>query len=172
MTTITLEQVIVETCTFEGEHNMIEGERASQKVARVLCIDTSFDRLGILACHALRWVNHDPETLSAQLTIIYRYPTIADPHRKPLTLRSVLRHDDDVNHPRTPDMPIRVRLRLAREVANAVLFVHVAGLVHKDIRPENILIFFPKSRTSDNHRNLWSDIIARIAQLFCDNTVR
>ncbi|KDN33097.1 hypothetical protein RSAG8_13815, partial [Rhizoctonia solani AG-8 WAC10335] len=118
----------------------------------MLCIGSPADRLGILACHGIGWVDCDPEphSTSGQLTIMYRYPAMADPDKAPRTLRSVLRHDDDGNRPRVPEVPLRVRLQLAREVANAVLFVHVAGLVHKDIRPENVLLFSPRRHSSDN----------------------
>ncbi|CAE6532841.1 unnamed protein product [Rhizoctonia solani] len=142
--------VIVETCTFVGLKSVIWGELASQEVVRKLSINSPADWLGILICRAAEWVTQSPR--KAELTIIYRYPAMADPNRAPLTLRSVLRHDDDPDQLPRPDMPLRVRLRLAREVSNAVLFVHVAGLVHKDIRPENILIFFPRHRPGRSGR--------------------
>ncbi|KAG8731674.1 hypothetical protein FRC11_002971, partial [Ceratobasidium sp. 423] len=136
--------VIVETCTFVGLESVIWGELASQEVVRKLSMDSPADWLGILTCHAAEWVTQSHRR--AELTIIYRYPAMADPNQAPLTLRSILRHDDDLNPTPLPDMPLRVRLRLAREVSNAVLFVHVAGLVHKDIRPDNVLIFFSRHR--------------------------
>lgn len=84
---------------------------------------------------------------------------MADPSKRPRTLRSVLRHADDPKDTRRPNIPLHIRLRLAREIANAVLFVHVAGLVHKNIRPESILLFFPKHSPKGT---LTADRIAKV----------
>ncbi|KAI9787247.1 MAG: hypothetical protein M1839_003485 [Geoglossum umbratile] len=56
---------------------------------------------------------------------------------RPRTLRDLLIADreKDLRH------PINDRFRLARKIGSSVLFVHSAGLVHKNIRPDNILIF-------------------------------
>ncbi|KAJ5768903.1 hypothetical protein N7520_003462 [Penicillium odoratum] len=37
--------------------------------------------------------------------------------------------------------PLNQRIQLARQLARSVMFVHTAGFVHKNIRPETILVF-------------------------------
>jgi hypothetical protein len=47
--------------------------------------------------------------------------------------------------------PLNHRLQLANQLATAVLYVHSAGFVHKNINPENILLFTqPQSRSFPN----------------------
>lgn len=85
--------------------------------------------------------------------IVYHYPPTAPPSSIPQTLLSVLPCDDQAGGWRS-NQPLNVRLRLAKQIANAVLFVHIASLVHKNIRPETILIFGAPSRPSRHEDTL------------------
>jgi hypothetical protein len=53
------------------------------------------------------------------------------------TLRSMFRKD------RPPAHPLHQRYRLANNIAKAILFIHCHSYVHKQIQPENILLFYP-----------------------------
>jgi hypothetical protein len=51
----------------------------------------------------------------------------------PTTLRQILVEQNQ--------FPLNERVRLARQLARSVLFVHTTGFVHKSIRPETIIVF-------------------------------
>lgn len=40
----------------------------------------------------------------------------------------------------TPDRIVKYEFRILRQVADALAFVHAQGVVHKDIKPENVLV--------------------------------
>jgi len=100
------------------------------KLARVL--RESKDVPGILTCKGVVrkvGVNGQPEEFQFILEMPRR---LGD---TPSCLRSVL-------HRSTHDPPPRNdRVLLARQIANAVIFVHNLHFVHKNMRPETILIF-------------------------------
>lgn len=52
--------------------------------------------------------------------------------KRPKSLRDLLRNDRP---------SLNVRFDMARQLANSVLYLHAAGFVHKNIRPEIILVF-------------------------------
>ncbi|EJD50093.1 hypothetical protein AURDEDRAFT_150300 [Auricularia subglabra TFB-10046 SS5] len=59
----------------------------------------------------------------------------------PFTLRAALldkRNADGVRH------PLAERLMLARRLVRAVLFAHACGVPHGDVRPENVVLLFPR----------------------------
>lgn len=60
------------------------------------------------------------------------------------SLRSILLGDSGTGL--AEDYWLNDRIELARSIAKSVLFMHASGLVHKNIRPENIIIF-PTSST-------------------------
>jgi len=59
---------------------------------------------------------------------------------------------------KSPKPPLDVRVRYALEVATAVMFTHAAGLVHKSICPDNILIL--RSPTESDALNKYSVYLA------------
>lgn len=100
---------------------------------------------GLLPYLACKWnyADHSWPTLD----IIYRYPPSSDQGLIPQTLRSVLPHEGDPEEDIHPNQPLNVRLRLARQIASAVFSVHATALVHKNIRPETILLFGDSCQT-------------------------
>jgi serine/threonine protein kinase len=58
----------------------------------------------------------------------------------PKTLRHVLMHPESQGK-YGPSLDLNQRLRLAKELAAAVLYVHSGGIVHKSIRPDTVLVF-------------------------------
>lgn len=52
--------------------------------------------------------------------------------KRPKSLRDLLTHDRP---------SLNLRLEMARQLATSVLYLHAAGFVHKNIRPETILVF-------------------------------
>lgn len=96
--------------------------------------------MNILQCHGF---SHNPAKQHYEL--FYNLPTGQTP---PRTLRNILLSPENklgAFH------PINHRFRLASQLAQAVLYVHSAKLVHKNIRPETILITEPEN-TDKTHR--------------------
>jgi hypothetical protein len=58
-------------------------------------------------------------------------------YHNPQTLQTIIAADIG----KSPKHPLDHRLKLGRELSEAVLSVHAAGLVHKNLRTESILIF-------------------------------
>lgn len=57
----------------------------------------------------------------------------------PRTLRTILME--------TPQCLLNHRVQLAKQLARSVMFVHTSGFVHKNIRPETILVFTDGSKS-------------------------
>ena len=68
--------------------------------------------------------------------LVFPLPTNVG-HIRPRTLRELLLSPDNVHG---VHFSLNSRIKLAQRIATAVLFVHTAKLVHKNIRPENIVI--------------------------------
>ena len=99
---------------------------AASDLARHLVKDSP--NRGILRCLGYR------ET--PRLELIFEVPQgLADPQ----TLRSLIAADADKGY--GGGRPLNHRLVLAHQISEAVLSVRTAHLVHKNIRPENLLIF-------------------------------
>jgi len=88
--------------------------------------------MNILQCHGF---SHDPA--KQQFELFYNLPA---GHSPPRTLRNLLLSPENK---RGAFHPINHRFRLASQLARAVLYIHSAKLVHKNIRPETILISVP-----------------------------
>ncbi|CUS12331.1 unnamed protein product [Tuber aestivum] len=101
-----------------------------EKLARVL--RESKDVPGVLTC---KGVIRGQETDGApeKFEFIYEMPPALD--NAPKCLRTVL-----LKSPQEPH-PLEERVLLAKQVAKAVMFVHNLNFVHKNMRPETILVF-------------------------------
>ncbi|KGO40440.1 hypothetical protein PEX1_074580 [Penicillium expansum] len=86
---------------------------------------------GLLSCKG--YIQHKPDSSQSTpdaFTIIFRMPEQHLPHR---SLRGCFQ---DMNHTHS----LSDRFKLANELAKAVHSVHLFGFVHKNIRPETILL--------------------------------
>ena len=122
---------IMETITIDpGQRDYNQLDKDVTKLARVLRESKGLP--GILTCKGVvrkLGMNGLLEEFQFILEI---------PHRlghNPSCLRSVLHRSTNQPH------PLEERLLLARQVANAVVFVHSLNFVHKNMRPETILVF-------------------------------
>lgn len=97
-------------------------------------------RFGLLSCHGVIKVEQaDPWTTGkarsekrpAHFEFVFDVPQ----HLKnPRSLRDILLSPD-------PQVPLNELLAQAKSLARSVFFIHTARFVHKNIRPENILVF-------------------------------
>lgn len=99
-----------------------------QYTAHVLSA-TDAHTMHVLACKG--YVHH---SASLRYDLILQVPSGLN---SPRSLRDALLHPDFLGTPHS----ISERLRLAKQIASAALYMHAAGLVHKNIRPETILLF-------------------------------
>lgn len=106
--------------------NETEAKEVASLLARRLAGQT-LDR-GILPCLGYRGRNG--------LELVFEVPK---GFSQPQTLRSLL--VGDVGKGYGGGRPLDHRFRLARQISEAVLAVHTAQLVHKNICPDNIVIF-------------------------------
>lgn len=93
-------------------------------------------RKGILPCLGFR-MDPTPE-------LVFQLP---DKVEEPQTLQTVIAAD--VGKPFGGNHPLDYRFRLARRLSEAVLGVHSAGLVHKNIRSETVILIMPKFEGAD-----------------------
>ncbi|VBB73722.1 Putative protein of unknown function [Podospora comata] len=94
---------------------------------------------GLLACKGVAVPlstptkgRHDRTTAPSMLTMVFRQPV----HTTgiPNSLRYVLSHT-------APPQTLSLRFDYAKQLARSVSYVHTFGFVHKNIRPESILVF-------------------------------
>jgi hypothetical protein len=112
--------------------SVADAKESASQLARRLAAKTS--ERGILPCLGYR------ESESNRLELVFEVPDDLD---RPQTLRDLLA--GDIGKGYGGGRPLDHRFRLARQVSEAVLSVHTAQLVHKNIRPEGILVFQSKS---------------------------
>ncbi|KAI9924255.1 hypothetical protein AWENTII_003040 [Aspergillus wentii] len=84
---------------------------------------------GLLKCEGVIEV-HDEKDAIIQFEFIFEIPSQLS---SPTTLRHLLMQEFRC--------PLNQRIQLAKQLARSVMFVHTAGFVHKNIRPETIIIF-------------------------------
>ncbi|KAK3987684.1 hypothetical protein QBC44DRAFT_294654 [Cladorrhinum sp. PSN332] len=90
---------------------------------------------GLLSCKGLgtpSWTPHDSGRKT--FTMVFRVPFPNNPNTDPKSLREVL-----LTFP--PPKSLSIRFDLARQLARSVSYVHTFGFVHKNVRPESILLF-------------------------------
>lgn len=93
---------------------------------------------GLLVCHGLI-KRKNPETRHlVSMSLAFRPPTESKQHRQPASLRQHLMQGS--SGPGCPFSLTRV-LSIARQLAQAVSYIHTCDFVHKNIRPETVLVF-------------------------------
>ncbi|KAK4639879.1 hypothetical protein QC761_0112840 [Podospora bellae-mahoneyi] len=104
---------------------------AYQLCRRLQSVDPSI--FGLLRCKGLLEIIDDNKTFPPGPQIVYHTPAQADPLKPPTTLRSLLLEQRPVC--------LSSVIVLAKQLVRSVSFVHTCDLVHKNIRPDNILLF-------------------------------
>lgn len=97
------------------------------------------DTFGLLSCHGLVKRRHADNTRRlASINMIFHMPVAS--HDEPTSLRHHLVQDTRCSLTRILDV--------ARQLANAISFVHTCDFVHKNIRPETVLVFKDQTASS------------------------
>ncbi|KAI5843083.1 hypothetical protein DFP73DRAFT_95441 [Morchella snyderi] len=94
---------------------------------------------GIPVCAGTVNVKDDKGTLS-KIEMVFKVPANLT---NPRSLRDILVSLDHRND------PINVRIQLAKRLARTVSFVHSSNFVHKNFRPETIVIFESRGQSND-----------------------
>ncbi|KAH8807574.1 hypothetical protein F5884DRAFT_343515 [Xylogone sp. PMI_703] len=90
-------------------------------------------QFGILCCNGVLKLPPDP-TLGVQSPFSTRFVfSVPSEYKQPQSLRSLIMGGMETQ-------PLDERFLLARQLAKAVMFVHSAGFVHKNVRPETALV--------------------------------
>ncbi|MCJ1401951.1 hypothetical protein MMC11_005168 [Xylographa trunciseda] len=124
----TRNSLILDTTTYPFATNLEVAQTHVHDIARVFAtVDSS--SIGLLRCRGFRKI---PPTLLTppNFQLVFEVPTGA---HSPKSLRQRLLEEKEAT--------LDERLHLAQSLARAVLFVHTAGFVHKNVRPETILLF-------------------------------
>ncbi|KAI0449503.1 hypothetical protein F5B21DRAFT_509129 [Xylaria acuta] len=87
------------------------------------------DSFGLLRCKGIL-KHHDIANKLSAIEVVYRTPPGSQP---PQTLRHHLLKQNPVS--------LSTIMRIAKQLVRSVHYVHTCGFVHKNIRPENVLIF-------------------------------
>ncbi|KAK6362264.1 hypothetical protein TWF730_005960 [Orbilia blumenaviensis] len=84
---------------------------------------------------------HDP--LNSRFELHFNFPSITKD--RPRSLSDMLL--DSVNKKQGVFHHLNQRVMFAKQLASAILYVHSFGFVHKNIRPDNVLVFEPSQAT-------------------------
>jgi len=95
------------------------------------------------AMHILQCQGFSEDPISSRFALHFSIP-MGKTH--PQSLRTLLA---DPTNARGKKHSLSDRLQLAQSIATAVLYVHSCGFIHKNIRPENIIIFDDVSAQPD-----------------------
>jgi serine/threonine protein kinase len=122
--------VLIDTMVCNPAANITKTTKEVRNLARVLAeVDPS--TFGLLKCRGVMRVSK-PGSVHQLLDFKFIFDV---PHKltKPQSLRAVLLSEKPY--------PLDERLELAKKLTASVLFVHTVQFVHKNIRPESIIIF-------------------------------
>lgn len=99
---------------------------------------------GLLSCKGIIKKQPQPDiSLALEIIMVYRMPEI---FTRPRSLRHLMLEARS-------DFPLNAWFDLATQLARAIGYVHTFGFVHKNIRPETILVFENASPNSNTVRS-------------------
>ncbi|QGA19453.1 hypothetical protein EYB26_007142 [Talaromyces marneffei] len=120
--------VLIDTITYPPGTNMSTAIIHVRDLAIVLS-NADPEVFGLLACHGVVAIANE-QAESSQFQFVFAIPPGLF---NPRTLRDLLLHG--------ATYPLDQRFQLAKKLARSVTFVHTYGFVHKNIRPDTIVVF-------------------------------
>jgi len=136
--------MIVDTIACTQYTDVAVARAAAEELAKTLR-SVEPETFGLLRCQGLVKIRNPETKVLESLHLVFRSPQ-RSPQETPTTLRAELLNTEKPSLTR--------RLEMARSLANAVSFIHVCNLVHKNIRPE-ALLNFPSGTDKDSGGNLY-----------------
>lgn len=127
--------ILVEDRPYSHDIDTVALNRTRRTVRDIALIlhEADSSTMGVLRCQGFR---HDSDHSRFELHFNVPYGV-----NNPRSLRDIMKD------PKYQDVgavhPLNDRLNLAKKLASAVFFIHSGDWVHKNIRPENIVIFEP-----------------------------
>jgi hypothetical protein len=128
------EQVLVDTMFCNPIADMTRTTKDVRKLARILSkVDPM--TFGLLACRGVVKASTEDPAPTWQETNAFKFLFYIPPYlQSPKSLRTLLIESD-------VEYKLNSRFDLAKQLTNSVLFVHSSQFVHKNIRPETIIVF-------------------------------
>jgi len=123
--------VILDTITYSAETDMITAKTHVRDLARLLATSEP-SKLGLLKCLGVL-PTEKASGKPYQFQFLFEVPARCE---NPRSLRCLLEQ---------PHTPLDVKFELAKSLARSVMSVHTATFVHKNIRPESIIVFEQKN---------------------------
>ena len=124
------QKVLVDTLTPDSQAELDRTSKSIYDLGEVLK-QSDAGVFGLLQCLGIRY--QPPSSATAhqpRFDMLFAY---SDYGQNPVSLRSLLRRKDS-------DFSINERVDLARGLARSLMFVHSSKFVHKNIRPETIVV--------------------------------
>ena len=119
--------ILLDRTRYPATPNARTAKAYTRDLARLLA-NVDPETFSLLKCDGV--IEFPESSNNSQFEFIFPIPQgLSDPR----TLRSLLLE--------RPTCSLSQRVRLARQLARSVMFVHAMGFVHKGIRPETVLIF-------------------------------
>lgn len=145
------EMVIIDTMTCGLSANIDSTTKAVRNLARLLA-EVDPLTFGLLKCRGVIRVTMANSTDSLKsFRFIFSIPNQLS---NPQSLRAILLS--------AASYPLDERLALAKKLTSSILFVHTVRFVHKNIRPETIIIF------RDDHSDIGAPFLAGFEQFRLD----
>lgn len=128
------ESVLVDTMICNPIADMNRTTKDVRKLARILSKVEPMT-FGLLACRGVvKDFTEDPAPTGQEINAFKFLFSIPSSLTSPKSLRTLLIESDVA-------CPLNSRFDLAKQLTNSVLFVHDSQFVHKNIRPETIIVF-------------------------------
>ncbi|EXJ53414.1 uncharacterized protein A1O5_13348 [Cladophialophora psammophila CBS 110553] len=124
--------VVLEDKSYASNNDGEFTEKRVQEISQILAVTPKPEKLRILDC-----LGYVPMRQRGCFTFIYNFPTWADPTQKPISLAEIL--PSGTNSLKKP--PLGTRFDLARSLASSLLLLQACGILHKGLKPENIVFF-------------------------------
>jgi hypothetical protein len=130
--------LVAETVETLESSEMAQVKRLVENLARRLK-HVDADTFHLLQCYGILKHRDDPASPRAitGIDMIYRAPS--GQSARPTSLRELLLRQQQ--QPQAVGVSVSAKVRLAKQLAQSVCYVHTCDFVHKGIRPENILVF-------------------------------
>lgn len=126
--------VLLDTTTYPNAANKEQVKKHVRDLTRIL-MRASPSTLGLLQCLGVLHINDTPSG-APQYQIVYAVPPSL---HNPQSLRSLLL---------LPSLSLDSKFAFAKAIARGVATVHTAGFVHKNVRPETILVMQDNAQTT------------------------